>query len=242
MKGLAVGFVGAIVFFLFAPCVNASLLVVDRHGEIVWNVLSEEDSLDLNIPKHSLIKIKEINNVESNADSMVSLTNSGGSLALTVSSGSEIRELDVSGWNDDLVEIEERAEVQRIVIGVINNLFSLEQKGIRALTEFPIDVDTKRAELSVRTSSGDKCLSVLPFQAVETLLRSKILNKVTGNEIRIVESDQDLHYLVKGERTFEVFNIFSYSVPVTSGVSVATGEVLFFDAPVWYKAAVFLFT
>jgi hypothetical protein len=180
--------------------------------------------------------------VKPDANSKVSLTKNNEKISLIVSSDNETRELDVSGVTDKLVEIEERAEAQKITIGVSNNMFILEQKGIKASTNFPINIDSKSAELSVKTSSGDRFLSILPFQAVETILRSKLISTVTDNKIQILESGQELQYEVKGEKIFNFFDIYKYSIPITLYISASTGEIIYFDSPTWFKVVGFLYT
>lgn len=230
------------LIFIQPSVVKASLLIIKEDGEIVWKVLSEEAGVSLEIPRHSFLEVKEAVDTKPATDAVVSLTKDGRRINLVVLSENEMRELDVTGVSDDLVEIEERAEIQRIVIGVSDDMFSLEQKGVKALTVFPIKVDTKTAELSVKTPSGNRLLSILPFQAVETLLRSKLLSKVADNKIEIIESQRELQYQIKGEGVLDFFGIFSYPVSITSNVSASTGEILTFEAPVWYKMVVHLFT
>jgi hypothetical protein len=230
------------LLFIKTSVVKASLLIIKKDGEIVWNVLSEEAGVSLEIPRHSFLEVKEAADTRPATDAFVSLTKDGGKVNLVVLSENEMRELDVSGVSDDLVEIEERAEVQKIVIGVSDDMFSLEQKGVKALTDFPIDIDTKTAELSVKTPSGNRFLSILPFQAVEILLRSKLLNEVADNKIEIIESQRELQYQIKGEGVLDFFGIFSYPVSITGNVSASTGEILTFEAPVWYKMVVHLLT
>jgi hypothetical protein len=230
------------LFFITTSKVCASLLVIEKGGEVVWNVLADVDSLSLDIPRHSYIEVKEAAEVKPDANSMVSLTKSGEEISLIVSSEAETRELDVSGINDDLIEIEERAEVQKVVIGVTDNMFSLKQKGVVAVTSFPINIDSRSAELSVKTSSGDRFLSIFPFQAVEILLQSKLLNKITDNKVEIIEKEQELQYEIKGEKVLNFFDLVEYPIPVTSYISASTGEILTFEAPVWYKVVAYLFT
>lgn len=233
---------GIITLIFSASQAQASLLVIEKDGNVVWNVLSLEDSLSLEIPRHSYIEVKEAAKVKPNANSKVTLTKNNEKISLVVSSDNETRELDVSGVTDKLVEIEERPEVQKITIGVSDNMFILEQKGIKASTNFPINIDSSSAELSVKTPSGDRFLSILPFQAVETVLRSKLINKVTDNRIQILERGQELQYEVKGEKIFNFYDFYKYTIPVTSYISASTGEVIYFDSPTWFKVLGFLFT
>ena len=241
-KKVATFFIGVLALLVFPSTAFASLLVIDEGGQVVWKVLSEKDSIALEIPRHSFIEIKKAARKEADEGSRVNLTKTDDKISLVVTSNNETRELDVSGWENDLVEIEQRGEIQKIIVGVVDNKFSLEQKGIKALTDFPIEIDAKTAEFSVKTSTGNRFISVLPFEVVETLLRSKLLNKITNNEIQILEQERELQYVVSGEKVINVLGFFQYSVPVSASLSVSTGEILGIEAPIWYKAISFLFT
>ena len=237
-------FVFTLLFLsVFSSNINASLLVIDKKGDIVWNVLSENDGLlALEVPKRSQIEVKEVAEEKPDANSTISLENTNGKVNLAVTTDSGTRELDVSELSGALVRVEERAQVQEIELAVVDDKFSLKQKGISALTSFPIKVDAEQAEFSVRTSSGDKFISILPFQAVEILLRSKLLNRINNNEIEIIEEEQKLQYLVVGERIINILDIFEHSVPVTTKLSISTGEILSIEAPIWYKVVAYFLT
>ena len=103
-------------------------------------------------------------------------------------------------------------------------------------------VDSKKAKLSVTTESGDHFLAVLPYQAVQTLLRTKLLSQIEREKIEIIEEERELQYLVSGEKIINVYDVFEYSIPVTTKLSASNGEILSIEAPVWYKAVAFLLT
>lgn len=242
MKKAAFWFFTAYFFFFFlAAPINASLLVIQGDGKIIWNVLSDESQIALEIPKSSFIEVKKVARNDVLEDSFVSLTKDNEKISLVVRSDNEDRELNLTGQNQDIIEIEERPETQKVVIGLKDSKFSLEQKGIVALTEYPIQVDAKSAKLSVTTESGNKFLSILPYGAVESVLRAKIINRLSDSRVEISESGSELQYKISGEKVFNLFNIFEYAIPVTAFVSASTGEVLLIDSPTVFKYLKFLF-
>lgn len=229
-------------FLLFSAAsdVEASILVISKEGVVVWKVLSEETALV--IPQHSFLEVKEIANSEPMPDASVSLKRDGEKITLRVATDDDKKELDVSGWKNDLVEIEERPETERIIIGLKEEGFSLEQRGIMALTDFSLNVDAKTAKLSALTSSGEKYISVLPFGAVESMIRAGLISRLLeGEKLYLTEQGRELAYKVRGEKVIDFFNIFSFSIPVTAQVSASTGQLLLIEEPKWFRVLNFLF-
>jgi hypothetical protein len=223
------------IFFISHNTIHASILKVERGGNIVWKVLSDEDSSTLEIPKRSSLEVKEVGKETPTPDAQILLKKSDQKISLVVTSQGSTKDLDVTNWKDDLVEIEERPGVQTVRIGLAGGKFSLEQNGITALTDYPINIDSKTSELSLTTSSGNRFISILPYQAVESVLRSRIVNKIEPGSLEILEEAQELQYKIFGGKVLNFFDIYKYSIPIRMNVSATTGEILFIEAPSWYK-------
>lgn len=233
-----------LLFFLSSSVVAASLVTVKNDGEIVWAVLSSQDEVALEIPRRDFLEVKDISaGTKPSSDVKISLTRTTDGVLLKVESDLEEKELDVTGYSDGLVEIEERAQSRQVRIGLDQDKFSIEQEGVVALTEFPLMIDSESAELSVVTISGTKYLSVLPLQAVESTLRSQVINRFSrGQRIPLVEGEHgELTYVIQGHRSINIFNLFNHKVPVSTYVSASTGEILSVDQPTWLKILGFLF-
>lgn len=224
------------LFLVSARKTFAAIIVIDPEGEVVQNVLSEDTSY-LDIPKHSSIEVKQIADANPANVSMVSLEKKADNqISLVVSTDDGKKELDVSKVKDQLIEIEERPSVQKLTLGVRDGFFTLMQNNVSVETEYPISVDPKTAEIMVTTPSGKKYISILPYEAVETTLRTKLINKIDiGTKIKILDKDTQLQYQISGQREFNFFNVYSYTVPVVIDLSASTGEILSLDAPLWYK-------
>lgn len=232
-----------LLFGLFFPVsISAKLLTIKGDGEVVWSVLSSGTDVNLEIPKASYIEVKEAAKVKPAKDAKILLQKDGEKISMVVNAEEYEKELDVTNWEDSVIEIEERPEMQQVVINVVDGRFAIEQKGVVAFTEYPINIDSKTAKLSVTTESGDRLVSVLPYNAVETLVRTRIITRITDAGVDLVEEERELTYKVNGEKLLNLFDIYEHPVQMGIAVSASTGEIVDIEAPVWYKAISFLFT
>jgi hypothetical protein len=234
-KANIIFFIVVLLLISSSSTTKASLLVIEESGKVTWKVLSEQDSVNLEIPTHSYIEVKKAGDSQPNENALVELSKTNGKVNLIVVTGDEKRQVEIGSTNGDLIEIEERPEIQKVNIGVKDGKFSLYQKGISALTDFPIKIDPETAKLTIATESGERFLSILPFQAVQGVLRSKLITRVDGNKLDIIEQERELQYSFSGQKVFNIFNLFEYSVPVSLKVSASTGETVSIEGPVWYK-------
>jgi len=245
MKKIFYSFGFALLFLIFTTATaDASLLVVKKDGTIQWKVLSAEDQSSLSVPKHSSLGIEKAANLAYDTKSTVTLQKSGDDINLAVKTGSETNSLDVTDWKENLVEIEERPEVQKVAIGIYDGKFMVRQKGVAASTDLPLTINSETSEMSLKTETGDKYISVLPFEAVQSFLRTKLINRVESDKVQILEKDGELAYKIPGEKVFNIFSFYSYAIPISSYVSASTGAILSFDGSYkWLNAALnFLFS
>lgn len=236
-------FVTAIVFLLLSNTnTSASVVTVTKQGTVQMKVLGAKDELALIVPKSESLEVKEISDAQVSGYSTVMIAKDQNKVNLEVSDGVNIKNLDVSDVKSEIIEIEERPQVKKVKIGITDGRFSVSQSEITALTNYPLKVDSKSAEISVVTLSGEKYLSVFPSDAVDTLLKSKLVSKIPGKRIEIVDVEDGLQYQIAGERVFTILDFYEYSIPITSNVSATTGEILYVDAPGWLKVINVLFT
>ncbi len=226
-----------LIFFLSfsVPYTSASLITVRKDGKIVWNVLSEKT---YERTRSSSLEVKKVGE-EFREAAFISLEKKGSKVNLVVSSENSLRELDIEE-SPSLVEIEERPEIQEIVFGVRDGRFSLEQNGVVGLTDYPIQIDVKKSSISILTSKGGEFLKILPREAVDFALRTRLISKA-NKEVEIFEINDTLQYKIEGERVFNFLDLFKYSIPVTVFISATNGELLSIDSPTWYKYLKFLF-
>lgn len=220
----------------YAKDANAAILHVDNEGEVIWNVLSYNNLLALGVNERNELEVKDVADSSVSKNDLISLRKEDDKILLEVDGEDGGKEIDVTSLGNDLVEIEERGDVRKVKIGLVDNKFAIEQNGIVATTEFPLKIDPKENTISLQTASGDIFLSILPVEAAETALRSKYISNVSGNNFNITQRDVGvLTYEVGGERVIKIFNIINYGVEVKAYISASTGEVIFVEQPTWLK-------
>lgn len=223
------------LMFVFSSSADASVLTIKADGRLEWKVLSAQTENELSIPESSSLVLTKLASSEPTNGQDVSLIRNGDQISLVVDSEQGKHELNVTGWKDTLVEVEETPMVTKLAIGIDGDGFSLSQSGIAAKTIFPISVDPGSKKISVETPSGKRFLSILPKDAYLGLVRAKILNRLSGSQgLELTEAGGgDLYYKIHGERVLNLFNIYELPVEVSADVSASTGEVLYIDQPKW---------
>jgi hypothetical protein len=236
-------FLTAVIAFLtFAEPTEASLVTIDGEGKIIVNVLASEDSVGLEIPTNELLEVKNLAADIRDSQAKVSLNKSDGKVQMNVSTTSGEKSLDVTGLQDDLIEIEERPRTEKLVIRHKEGEFVLVQGGVVAHTSYEIGVDPEMATITLKTPSGLRYLSVLPKQAVNSVLRTNLVDRLSfQNKAEIKEEDGEVSYTIKAEKLINVFDIFEYPLPVTTKVSASTGELVGIEEPKWLRFVGFLF-
>lgn len=232
-----------IFYFLLAGSVKASLVNVGQEGDVIVKVLSSEDSIALEIPQSDYLEVKNIAKEIPDPESKISLDKNEGEIMLKVATKSGEKSLDVTNYEDEVIEIEERPQTKKVAISIVDNKFVIKQGGVSAITDYEINIDPASARLTLVTKSGLKFLSILPRQAVETMLRSKLVNRLNRQDRFEITEEKggELAYVVSGEKTFNVFELFEYAIPVVARVSASTGEILEIEQPEWLNSLNFLF-
>ncbi len=229
------------IFLISTSSAYASLVTINEEGRVVINVLSAEESLELEIPRGEYLEVKNIVSVTPDPEAIITLSKDGGKVKLNVSTASGDKSLDVTSYKDEIVEVEERPQAEKLVIGVRDGKFTIAQRDVVAITDYDINIDPQGARLALETPSGLAYLSILPRQAVNSVLRSKIINRIGGDgALSIIETNRELSYEVAGDKVINVFNLIEYPVPVKVNVSASTGEILSVDQPTWLRVIRFL--
>ena len=219
----------AFIFLTSAKQAEASLLVIDKEGNINWKVLSYESSLALDVPGDTDIEVIKFADDTVNGKTIVTLKKENDRIILSEVGG---RELDVSSWEDGVIEVEERGDIRKLKVTIDDGKFVLEQDGVKAITEYPIEIDAKENKISVVTDTGYKYLALLPYDAAQSFLRTKIATNVNAGDMKVVEYEKDITYLVNGEKVVNLFNIYDLKLDVSAYISASTGEVMMVD-PSW---------
>ena len=209
--------------FLFFPTPSyASLINIKPDGKVIVNVLGAKDSIAMYVPKRQSLSVNGEN---------IEIFRDGETFKLALNDSN----LDITQYQDNLIEIEETPEKERVKISLVDGKFKIEQEGIAVLTSFPIEIDPSVRQISVKTETGKKYLAILPKEASAILLRSKLVDKVDANWNLLEEQDGVLVYKLKGNKTVNIFNISKYSSEIETQVSAADGVVIGSNEPVWLK-------
>lgn len=224
---LAYAFIALVVF---VPEADASIISISKGGQIMIKVLSAQTSSDLLADMNNdSLEVTKIQN-SNLSDPSVAINKKDGKVSMTVLSDGHYKELDVTGVGDDLVEVEQRPEVQKLTISADSMGFNLKQGSFIARTPYSIEVDAKTARFALTTERGKEFVSVLPLEAVESAMRSGLLTSVTDNNIGVGNSNENLSYTIVGKKVFNILNLTEYSIPVSVSVSANDGHVVAVDS------------
>lgn len=219
------------VLLLNSGSAYAALLTFTDDGEVYWNVLGVEDDSTLEVKKVA-------DQLVAGSPSSVSLSNNGDSVYLSY--GPDGKKVDVTDYKDNIVELEEKGS-RKLGIKATEDGFSLSEQGVIAETSFPIKVNSPENKLAVSTSTGERFLGMLPYDAVAQLIRTKIISSVKGEKISLVENQEgEVAYVVEGEKQIALFNIINIKVPIRVEISAISGTVLEVKEPLWYSVVDFL--
>lgn len=111
------------------------------------------------------------------------------------------------------------------------------EKGVGALSSFPLSVNPKTNELTVTTPAGTKVVTVLPQQAVDNMLASKVMTDVTSEEgksslasvpnlVKLEFRNNVLGYTIKGTKTHKLLGLIPVKTTVEVFVSAENGQVV----------------
>jgi len=219
-------------FFGYSKDAHAVLITLQDNGEVSVNVLAAEDGIELEIPEKKQVEVENLVNEEKAAQ--VTLSKTGDTLAVNVVGNGNDKTLDVTNYKDNIIEIVERPEVERMFISVIGDKFVIKQNGIVVETDYEININPNDAGVTVKTPSGYKFLSVNPKTAVDTFLRTKLVSRLSFDKrVALTEQDNELAYEIEGDKVFNFFGLVEYDVPVRTKISASTGELLAIDEPTW---------
>lgn len=227
-----------VVFFLagFIFCASpakAALVTFTDSGQAQWNVLALTDNAE-----ESILEVRQIaSTTPSSSNVSVSLFNDGKTVLLQYGDGNDEKKVDLSDYEEEIIEIEERYSPRKLAILAHEDGFAIKQLGITALTTYPVKVSSEKNRLSVVTPTGERVLKVMPHEAVSQVIRSNILTNVSGSGQVLLEegSEGEVEYLLKGKKDVILFKVFLIEVPISVRVSALSGNIMEIDQPIWYS-------
>lgn len=218
----------AVLFSLSAKTAFGALLTFSPKGLVYWNVLGLESSS---------LEVKKIaNDLAANQNTSVALLNNGGKVFLSYDGQKQV---DLTGYRENIVEVEEQNPAKTLHIKATDSGFAITQKNVTVDTTFPIKINSRDNRLSVETASGERFLTVLPYEAVNQIVRTNLITKLISGSL-IEKEEGEVVYEVAGEKEIVLLKIFIVAVPVKVEVSALTGSVITIDQPLWYSVVDFL--
>ncbi len=128
---------------------------------------------------------------------------------------------------EEEVEVKEGTGETKIKIRTGKNKFEFQQEGTKfsVKSDFPLSVNPGTRELTVTTPSGSRVVAVLPQQAVDNMLTTKIVTSTSGVDLK-TEPDGTLSYDIDGTKNEKLLGVFDVAIPKNLIVSAQTGQVL----------------
>lgn len=168
--------------------------------------------------------------------SRVELRVKDGKIELIVKEGTQSAKLKID--KDSIVELLETEGINSVKIKVKGNLLIIEHEGIEASTRFPVNVDLETNIITITTPAGELKLTILPSEAVLSLVRNNVIDE--SKDVQIEEEENKLVYLISGTKQGKLFNLFTVNFDVEAVVGGDTGENLRVSKPLWARIFDFL--
>lgn len=223
------------MFVTSTSSVDASLLSINEQGDMNLKVLGDQVDRKVDITKVAV--------ADTSTKDKVFFTRNDEVVSLRIVNGSREETLEVTDFGDELVEIEERPNAQKLTIGVEGDGYTLTQGDVKVVVNHDISIDPETARLSLDTPQGMRYISVFPKEAMGLLTRSKTITQIAPDSMITISEDTNgsLNYEIKGTKDINVLNIITLPVDVTGYVSTSSGDIVKVDQPVWLPVADYIF-
>lgn len=154
-----------------------------------------------------------------------------------VKSGANETELENEAENEAVKEVEKELEKADVKIATAPGQVALVNKKVGALSTFPLSVNPTTKELTVTTPAGSKVVAVLPQQAIDNMLASRVMDDVVSEKVNnnlasipdLVKLETEngvLGYKVKGTKTHKLLGFIPIKTAVEAFVSAENGQVV----------------
>lgn len=226
-------FIAFVILFVSLSSTAEAAIISKSNQTISINVLGAQDSNAL----------QNITNSLENIVSKVSLNIEDNQLVLSYDD--EIindRQFSLENFEGEVIEVKKQSESDSLYVIAEDNKYFLQQRGISVATIYPVEVGSELENLTLQTASGNRYLSILPYDAVSPLLRTNMIDELNREgSIELIELDAgELAYYIQGEKKHNLFDLMSLNADVKISVSALNGKVLSIDQPTWSRVLSFL--
>lgn len=141
----------------------------------------------------------------------------------------------------ELLKIVDRVDKLGIKVATTGGQLILERNNVRALANFPLQIDLATNQLVASTSAGTKVLTVLPDQAIANMLAAKVISGLgpkffqatdsssltsVADVVKLAEQNGVPVYQINGVRNQNLLGFIPVTTQVTVTVSAETGELV----------------
>lgn len=146
-------------------------------------------------------------------------------------------ELEDEAEDEAVEQAETELEDEDVRIATAPGQIALVNKRVGALSSLPISIDPTTRQLTVTTPAGSKVVAVLPQQAIDNMLASKVMDDVVSEKadnelasvpdlVKLEEKNGVLVYKVKGNKTHKLLGFIPIKTGVEAFVSAENGQVV----------------
>lgn len=154
--------------------------------------------------------------------------------------GEEV-DLDEDELNELEVETETELEDEGVEVEAISeDTMAFTKNQFSAITNFPLSIDVGTNLLILSTPEGQRIVTVLPDQAIQSLLETGIVNTIdtsldaqvldqlgsSNGVIKLELKNKDIVYRIKGKKEHKILGLIPVSSPTTAFVSANSGDVV----------------
>ncbi|GIW57645.1 MAG: hypothetical protein KatS3mg083_590 [Candidatus Dojkabacteria bacterium] len=140
-------------------------------------------------------------------------------------------------------EIETKLEKEGIKVTSAGADLLFSKNNITALSRFPLAISTETNKLIVTTPKGERVVAVLPDDAVNQILKLKVIDSLEKTEsngpsersaqgIELTTRNGEIVYKILGKRTYRLFSLIPIQSSLEAQVSAETGQVISVDKPI----------
>ncbi len=154
--------------------------------------------------------------------------------------GEEV-ELDEDELNELEDETETELEDEGVEVEAISeDTVAFTKNQISAVTDFPLSIDVGTNLLILSTPEGQRIVTVLPDQAIQSLLETGVVNTIdtstdkqaldqletSNNVVKLELKNKDIVYRIKGTKEHKILGFIPVNSPTTAFVSANSGNVV----------------
>lgn len=231
-------FIAVILLFLPVSGVQAApLYVVTSDGNVQKSVLGKSISLGGAVEKVS----KDVAMAALDSVKEIAIQEIENKTHIKIESVEATEEQVLGDQLKELVTIEGGVQSENVSIHKEEKGFSILQNGVKATTTLPLSIVPDTHEVFIETNRGKVKLTILPSDALLSIVRANIINIIPEDgTIILEEGEKDIQYAMSGEKSVDIFKLTRIIAPIETTVSATDGTITITNQPKWLNLLGFL--